>query len=51
VRIERYIPQSLLFPRCDLVVSHGGSNTVLAGFAHGLPQVITPITADQPENA
>jgi UDP:flavonoid glycosyltransferase YjiC (YdhE family) len=51
VRIERYIPQSLLFPRCDLVISHGGSNTVLAALAHGIPQVMVPITADQPDNA
>ena len=51
VRIERYIPLSLLFPRCDLVISHGGSNTMLAALAHGIPQVIVPITADQPHNA
>jgi UDP:flavonoid glycosyltransferase YjiC (YdhE family) len=51
VRIERYIPQSLLFPRCDLVISHGGSNTMLAALAHGIPQVMVPITADQPDNA
>jgi UDP:flavonoid glycosyltransferase YjiC (YdhE family) len=51
VRIERYIPQSLLFPRCDLVISHGGSNTMLAALAHGIPQVMAPITADQPDNA
>ena len=51
VRIERYIPQSLLFPRCDLVISHGGSNTMLAALAHGIPQLMTPVTADQPDNA
>lgn len=51
VRIERYIPQSLLLPRCDLVVSHGGSGTVMAALAHGLPMVVIPIAADQPLNA
>jgi UDP:flavonoid glycosyltransferase YjiC (YdhE family) len=51
VRIEQYIPQSLLFPRCDLVISHGGSNTMLAAAAHGIPQLMVPITADQPDNA
>jgi UDP:flavonoid glycosyltransferase YjiC (YdhE family) len=51
VRIERYVPQSLLFPRCDLVISHGGSNTMLGALAHGIPQVMVPITADQPDNA
>jgi len=51
VRVERYIPQSLLFPRCDLVISHGGSNTMLTALAHGIPQVMVPIAADQPDNA
>jgi UDP:flavonoid glycosyltransferase YjiC (YdhE family) len=30
VRIERYVPQSLVFPSCDLVVTHGGDDTVMA---------------------
>jgi MGT family glycosyltransferase len=51
VVVERYIPQSLLLPHCDLVVSHGGWNTVLAALSHGLPQVLLPIGADQPHNA
>ncbi len=51
IHIERYIPQTLLFGRCDLVLTHGGSGTVMAALTHGLPMVIVPITADQPENA
>jgi MGT family glycosyltransferase len=51
VRIERYIPQTLLFPRCDLVVCHAGSGTVMAALVHGLPLVLVPIGADQPQNA
>jgi MGT family glycosyltransferase len=51
VRIERYIPQTLLFPRCTVVISHGGSGTVMAALAHGLPLVLVPIGADQPPNA
>lgn len=51
LRVERYIPQSLLLPRCDLVVAHGGYNTVIAALDHGLPMVLTPVSADQPENA
>ncbi len=51
VRIARYIPQTLLFPRCDLVLTHGGSGTVMAALAHGLPLVLVPIAADQPDNA
>ena len=51
VRVERYLPQSLVFPHCDLVVHHGGHNTTLAAIAEGLPQVIIPLGADQPMNA
>jgi UDP:flavonoid glycosyltransferase YjiC (YdhE family) len=40
-----------MFPRCDVVLTHGGSGTVMAALAHGLPLVVVPISADQPENA
>jgi UDP:flavonoid glycosyltransferase YjiC (YdhE family) len=51
VLVERYVPQTLLLPACDLVISHGGSGTVLAAFGHGLPQVCLPQGADQFLNA
>jgi UDP:flavonoid glycosyltransferase YjiC (YdhE family) len=51
VHLERYIPQSLLLPSCDLVVTHGGTGTVMAALSHGLPLVIIPIAADQSDNA
>ena len=51
VRIEKFIPQELLLPTCDLVVSHGGSGTVMGTLAHGLPSVLLPMGADQPHNA
>ncbi|MBA2597832.1 MAG: glycosyltransferase family 1 protein [Chloroflexia bacterium] len=51
VQVERYVPQSLLFPHCDAVIIHGGSGTVLTALEHGLPMVIIPVSADQPDNA
>ena len=51
IRVERYLPHSDVLPRCDAVVSHGGSGTVLAALAHGLPSVLLPMGADQPQNA
>ena len=38
-------------PRCSLVVFHGGSGTLGHVIANGLPMVILPLGADQPENA
>jgi UDP:flavonoid glycosyltransferase YjiC (YdhE family) len=51
VHVARYIPPSLLLPHCDLVVTHGGHNTVLAAIDAGLPLVVIPFVGDQPDNA
>ncbi|MGI9121114.1 MAG: glycosyltransferase [Acidimicrobiales bacterium] len=51
VHVERYLPQSLLFARCDVVVCHGGSGTTLAALAQGLPLLVLPQGANQFWNA
>jgi len=51
VRVEQYVPQTLVLPRCDVVVCHDGSGSVLGALAHGLPLVVLPLGADQPQNA
>ncbi|MGA7732486.1 MAG: glycosyltransferase [Chloroflexia bacterium] len=51
VHIERYIPQSLLLRRCELMVMHGGSNSLLQALDIGIPIVVVPLIADQFFNA
>lgn len=51
VRIERFVAQAEILPHADLVISHGGSGSVLGALAHGRPMVVLPIGADQPLNA
>jgi calicheamicin 3'-O-methyl-rhamnosyltransferase len=51
VHVDRFVPQSELLSHCDLVVSHGGSGTLLATLAHGVPQLVLPQGADQFTNA
>ena len=51
LRIESFVPQADLLPAADVVVSHGGSGTLMATLAHGLPSVLLPLGADQPHNA
>lgn len=51
LRVERYVPQESLLPSCSLVVSHAGAGTLLATAAHGIPQILLPIGADQFDNA
>ena len=51
VHLARYISQTLLLPRCAVVVNHGGFSSVLGALACGVPLVILPHGADQPVNA
>ncbi len=45
VKIERYIPQTLILPTCDAVIFHGGFNSLHSALWHGLPVVIIPLEA------
>jgi len=51
IHIETYLPLGALLPRCSLVLFHGGSGTLAHVVANGLPMVILPFGADQPDNA
>jgi MGT family glycosyltransferase len=52
VRIERYIPHTLLLPHCDVVITHGGFSSVMACIEQGLPMVALPLAGgDQPGNS
>jgi UDP:flavonoid glycosyltransferase YjiC (YdhE family) len=51
VLVEQYVPQTAVLPHCSVVVSHGGSGTVLGALALGIPQVCLPQGADQFLNA
>lgn len=46
--IVDFAPQLLLLQRADLMVTHGGQNTVLEAIHAGVPMVVLPWGADQP---
>ena len=46
-----YVPLQTLLPRAAAIVHHGGIGTTAQGLAAGIPQVIMPMSHDQPENA
>jgi len=48
VYLVPFIPQSLLMPRCSLVINHGGIGTTIKSLSFGVPVVILPLGADQP---
>lgn len=51
VRRFAFAPFSKLLPRCAALVHHGGIGTTAAAFAAAIPQVIMPMSHDQPDNA
>jgi MGT family glycosyltransferase len=51
VRIERWVPQQDVLGHAAAAVVHGGSGSTLGAIAAGVPLVVMPLFADQPQNA
>jgi zeaxanthin glucosyltransferase len=51
VLVVPYAPQLALLRHCSIYVSHGGANSVTEALAHGVPQLVVPISSDQPLQA
>ena len=51
VRIERWVPQQDVLGHAAAAVVHGGSGSTLGAIAAGVPPVVMPLFADQPQNA
>jgi MGT family glycosyltransferase len=48
VLVRERAPVLELLPQVDVVVCHGGHNTVCEALWHGVPLVVAPIRDDQP---
>lgn len=57
--LERKLPENIhwvkdfpvhddVLPNCDLLITHGGSNTVQKGIKYGVPMIIIPLGNDHP---
>jgi MGT family glycosyltransferase len=51
MEVRRYIPHVTVLPHAAVVVTHAGTGTLMAAFAHGVPLVCIPLGRDQPGNA
>jgi UDP:flavonoid glycosyltransferase YjiC (YdhE family) len=51
VQVERWVPQHEAMAASDLVISHGGSGTMIGAVEAALPHLVIPLAADHFENA
>ncbi|MDP3713905.1 MAG: glycosyltransferase [Mycobacteriales bacterium] len=51
LRVERWVDQAEILSRARAIVCHGGSGSTLGALAAGVPLVVVPLFADQPDNA
>lgn len=47
-RVVAFLPHDVVLPTSDLLITHAGHGTVMAGTGHGVPMLCIPMGRDQP---
>jgi UDP:flavonoid glycosyltransferase YjiC (YdhE family) len=48
IRAAGFLPHEVVLPTADLLITHAGHGTVMAGVGHGVPMLCVPMGRDQP---
>ena len=48
---DRMVPQTKVLPLVDMVIFHGGHNTLIEAFYFGKPMIVMPFSFDELDNA
>ena len=51
IHYRDFAPLSRILPLCSGLAHHGGIGTTAAAIAAGVPQIVMPLSHDQPDNA
>ena len=51
VHVTRWLSHHELMPRCSVMVTAGGTSTILSALRSGVPLVVVPTNWDKPDNA
>ena len=48
---EPMLPQTQILPLVDMMITHGGNNSICEAFYYGKPMIVMPLCNDQYDNA